>query len=267
MVWCVRFKMMKKIKENYLVKQLRIIKYNKKFLENKELNLFRGVFTTFKDAEEAIPSNDKQGYDNEESAKMYKDLCHKIFPSDYPKMFWLDKLLKEGSKLYDLGGHIGIKFYSYQNYINYPKDFKWTVYDVEAVRKEGLSHAASVGANKIDFSDQIDAFDGYDILFVSGSLQYIDLNLANSLKEKKSPPKYILLSIPLTEEKTFYTVNNIGTAFCVYVLRNDQEFIKSFEHLGYSVKDRWNIPGKFCEIPFYPKHSIDGYKGILLELK
>ncbi|MFT6070476.1 MAG: putative methyltransferase (TIGR04325 family) [Bacteriovoracaceae bacterium] len=259
--------MLEKIKENYLVKKLRIKKYDKKFLKNKDLNLFRGVFPSFKEAEEAIPSSDKSGYDNEESAKMYKHLCHKVFPSDYPKMFWLNKILKEGSKLYDLGGHIGIKYYSYQSFFEYPNEFKWTVYDVEAVRNEGRSYASSVGAGKIDFSDTIDNFDGYDVLFVSGSLQYIDFDLAKSIESKSNPPKYILLSIPLTNEKTFYTVNNIGTAFCVYVLRNDKEFIASFEALGYTVKDRWNIPGKICEIPFYPNYSIEGYKGILLELK
>lgn len=259
--------MLGKIKENYLVKKLRIKKYDQKFLKNKDLNLFRGVYSSFKEAEEAIPSSDKSGYDNEDSAKMYKHLCHEIFPSDYPKMFWLKKLLKEGSKLYDLGGHIGIKFYSYQNYIDYPIDFKWTVYDVEAVRNEGRAFALSKEAKNIDFSDELDQFDGYDVLFVSGSLQYIDFDLAENIKSKKNPPKYILLSIPLTNEKTFYTVNNIGTAFCVYVLRNDQEFIKSFEDLGYVVKDRWNIPAKICEIPFYPNHSLEQYKGILLELK
>ena len=259
--------MLEKIKENFLVRKLRIKRYDKKFLSNKDMNLFRGVYQSFKEAEDAIPSSDKSGYDNEESAKMYKNLCKEVFPSDYPKMFWLKELLKEGSKLYDLGGHIGIKYYSYQNFIKYPSNFKWTVYDVDAVRKEGRSYASSVGADKIDFSDTIDDFDGYDVLFVSGSLQYIDFDLAKSIGTKSSPPKYILLSIPLTNEKTFYTVNSIGTAFCAYVLRNDKEFISSFEDLGYVVKDRWNIHGKNCEIPFYPNHSIEDYKGILLELK
>ncbi|MBL6990564.1 MAG: methyltransferase, TIGR04325 family [Bacteriovoracaceae bacterium] len=254
--------MIEQIKENFLIKHIRKIKYEKKFKNNNDLNLFKGVYSSFNEAQAAIPKEVNQGYDNEKSAMMYKDVCSTIVTTDYPNLFWLSKILKNGMRLFDLGGHIGVKYYSYQKYINFPKDLSWTVYDLPAVVEEGKKWAKQQNATALNFAQRIDDFDGADILFASGSLQYVEFDLAATLKNMKSSPKHIIISIPLTPLPTFYSVNNIITAYCVYILRNEQEFISGIVDAGYSLVDKWVNEGKRCEIPFYPEHSIEGYRGL-----
>ena len=62
-------------------------------------------------------------------------------------------------------------------------------------------------------------------------------------------------------------MNNIGTSYCVYVLRNENKFIKDIEEAGYELVDKWRNEGKKCEIPFHPEHSIDGYRGLYFNAK
>lgn len=254
--------MIDQIKNFPFVRILRKIKYDQKFKKNKNLNLFRGVYSSFDQAMAAIPKGVNPGYDNSDSAQMYKHLCEQIFAADYPNLLWLSKIFKEGCQVFDLGGHIGIKYYSYQKYIDFPQNFNWTVSDVPAVVKEGKKWSEKQNALHLTFSTQIDGFNGYDILFALGSLQYIDFDLGAALKKMELKPHHIIISAPLTHLPTFYSVNNIGTAYCVYVLRNEEEFIKSISDAGYKLVDQWINEGKRCEIPFYPDHSIEGYRGI-----
>lgn len=254
--------MIESIKNFFLVKLIRKVKYERKFKNNTYFNLFKGVYNTFEEAECKIPQGKQSGYNNEDSANMYKHLCQEVFPSDYPNMLWFSKILKDGSKVFDLGGHIGMKYYSYQKYIDFPKEIHWVAQDLPAVIKEGKRWAKENNMTNLSFTADINDFDGVDVLFASGSLQYIDYDIAHEISKKEKKPNHIIVSIPLTELDTFYSVNNIGTAFCVYVLRNENKFIKDIQDQGYQLVDKWINEGKRCEIPFYPEHSIEGYKGL-----
>ncbi|MBK26972.1 MAG: hypothetical protein CME70_23415 [Halobacteriovorax sp.] len=257
--------MLNLVKNNPLILILRKIKYERKFRNNKDLNLFKGVFSSYQSAFDSIPSELLNSYDNESSAKMYKHLCSEVFPSDYANMFWLSQLIRDESKVFDLGGHIGVKYYSYQQYFNFPESINWTVFDTSSAIEEGKKFANQKGEHRLKFSEKIDEFDDHDILFVSGALQYIDINLSDIISKKASKPKFVLITLPLTQHESFYTINNLGTACCVYIVRNENEFIKSFEDIGYEKKDDWNIPAKYCEIPFFEKYSLENYRGLLFE--
>ncbi len=77
--------------------------YDDVFAANKDANLFRGVFDTFEAAEASAPATRPLGYDNSAAASMYMDRTRKTYPTDYPVMFWLQKLFAEGcSQFYDL---------------------------------------------------------------------------------------------------------------------------------------------------------------------
>ena len=231
------------------------------------MNLFRGVFRTFEEAERFLPEGFSKGYDNEQSAKIYKQFCETINPSDYPNLLWLSKILKEGTTVFDLGGHIGVKFYSYQKFINFPESYNWTVYDVPAVVEEGREWAKEYNSKNLTFSHNLMGFDGFEVLLLSGSLQYMNLDIADKLKEVNQKPEHIIISTALTHLDTFYSINNIGTSYCVYVLRNEKRFIRDIEEAGYELIDKWRNEGKKCTIPFYPEHSIDGYRGLYFRKK
>lgn len=226
-------------------------------------NLFRGVYSNFNEALKTTPDTKPMGYDHSDPASMYKDRLERIYPSDYPVLFWLEKALAEGGhQVFDLGGHIGVGFYAYQKYIQYPGDIDWKVCDVTAVTEAGKKLAIKRKVDQLSFTTDNQAADGRDIFFASGALQYLEIPLATQLAKLRQPPKHIILNLlPLYEGEAFATLQNIGTAFCPYQVLNKQQFIASLQQQGYEMIDHWENPDKGCHIPFHSEQSLDHYDG------
>jgi hypothetical protein len=53
-------------------------------------NLYRGVFQTFAEAQASAPQGKPLGYDNPAAADLYLERTRRIYPSDYPVVYWLD---------------------------------------------------------------------------------------------------------------------------------------------------------------------------------
>lgn len=239
-------------------------RYDRQFENNRGQNLFRGVFSTFNAAASSAPSTRPTGYDNADAAAMYVERSKKIYPTDYPTMFWLQKLFDAAcSTCADLGGHIGVSYYAYQQYLSYPANLRWTVYDVPAVMERGRQLAAEKDSEGfLRFDDDFRHVSGVGILIAQGSLQYLPDTLAERLQMLLVMPKHLLLNMtPLHEKVSYFTLQSIGTAFCPYRITALFDFIESIEALGYSMVDHWDNPDKHCEIPFQANHSLDGYHG------
>jgi len=86
-------------------------RYERLFAGRPSYNLYRGVFRDFTDARRSAPDQALTGYDHSEAARMYDGRLARVFPSDYPVMFWLAKLFPPGVSVFDLGGHVGIAYY------------------------------------------------------------------------------------------------------------------------------------------------------------
>src|SRR4051812_27200045 len=80
---------------------------------------FRGVYASFDEAARSAPTQ-KLGYDNAEAADLYGDRLDRVFPSDYPVLFWLRPELASASSIFDYGGHVGIGCYAYARYLTIP---------------------------------------------------------------------------------------------------------------------------------------------------
>jgi putative methyltransferase (TIGR04325 family) len=238
--------------------------YERVFETNREANLFRGVFESFEDAARSAPSTRPIGYDNPDSAAMYMDRTRRIYPTDYPVIFWLQKLLAEDCvRIFELGGHIGVSYYAYRRYLDYPDMLRWCVHDVPAVMEKGRLVATEKDRDgRLSFCDRFDDANGFDILAAQGSLQYLPDTLAERLAGLEAPPRYLLLNLtPLHERHSYFTLQSVGTAFCPYRITAAGEFLRSFEELGYALVDTWENPEKRCEIPFHPEFSLDRYYG------
>src|SRR5687767_3135870 len=61
-------------------------------------NLYRGVFATFEEAQASAPQGKPIGYDNQAAADLYLERTRRVYPSDYPVMFWLEKLFQAGAR-------------------------------------------------------------------------------------------------------------------------------------------------------------------------
>src|SRR5262245_32331073 len=88
-------------------------RYARLFARSPSVSLFRGVFRTFDGARRSAPDRARVGYDLAEAASMYDSRLDRVFISDYPMLFWLDRLLKPNASIFDLGGHVGLSYYGY----------------------------------------------------------------------------------------------------------------------------------------------------------
>lgn len=227
-------------------------------------NLYRGVFSSFADAQASIPPKLEQGYDNAASAAFYRERTRRVFLNDYPMMWWLSRLFADGSaSVFDLGGHIGIAYYAYQRYFRFPDATRWLVMDVPAVNAAGEEWAAKNDpARHLRFTSQREDASGVDVLFAAGSLQYLDYTLAELLASLDRLPAHLLLnSVPIHINSSYFTVQNTGVSCCPYRVTAEREFLDGLLALGYTMRDRWENTDRQCDIPFYPSHSLDRYFG------
>ncbi|MBU1443432.1 MAG: methyltransferase, TIGR04325 family, partial [Gammaproteobacteria bacterium] len=168
--------------------------YRRKFLDNREENLFMGSFESFAAAEAGAPPSKAIGYDNAEAAKTL--YSHQVYFYDYPALFWLGRSLADGmTSVFDLGGHVGIKYYAFRRMVDYPPNLRWTVCDVPGVIQTGQELAVQREATAqlgitTDFKDA----SGYDVLYASGSLQYLPTRIAEIIAALPQKPRRIILN-------------------------------------------------------------------------
>jgi putative methyltransferase (TIGR04325 family) len=224
---------------------------------------FRGVYATFDEAVKMAPKTKPIGYDNPETALMFVDNYRIINPCDYPVMFWLKEALPGARSLFDLGGNVGITFYSYQQYLQYPSDLTWIVYDVPKVTEQGEQIAAREKPDGLTFTSSLEGADGSDILLAAGSIQFVERPLADLLRELRNKPTHLLINkTPMRDGEQFVTLQALGTSFCPYHIFNRKSFVSSIREIGYELIDSWDNAEVSCHIPLHPEHSVSAYSGL-----
>lgn len=240
--------------------------YDRRFAQNRDQNLFRGVFATAEEAARSAPRNRPIGYDTVEAAAMYR-IPARPDTHDYPALFWLSRAIADGARtVFDIGGHVGIKFYAFRDALRYPADLRWTVCDVPAVVEAGRRIAIERGvAGQLGFTVDHDAVCGVDVLFASGVLQYLPQTLPDWLARLSVPPRQIVVNTaPLHPEREFFTLNSIGTGFCPYRVMHEAALVAGLARLGYRALDRWTNAGKGLVIPFESGYDVPDYRGLTL---
>lgn len=226
---------------------------------------FNGVYDDFAAALRSVPSSAAIGYDVPDMAALYQEALDRVFPCDYPIMFWLQPLLANSLRVFDLGGHVGLAYYGYRQYLQFPTNLNWCVCDVAAVVEAGRKLAASRGTPQITFTASWAEASGADVLFASGSLQYIERSLADRLDDLERPPQHLLLNkLPLTDGRAFVTLQNTVYTFNPYHVFNRSAFERALLERGYRIVDRWGDPERSCELPMHREHSVAQYSGMYL---
>ena len=243
----------------YLVRAL----YERQFRSSTSLGRFRGVYPDFASAVASAPTGRPTGYDHQAAGQMYSD--RPVFPEDYAVLFWLVPLLQSGLRVLDFGGHAGGMFDAFRNLSSWPEGVSWTIYDVAAAVQHGIDLNASRPTPHPNFVTQLEDVEAADLLLASGSLQYCDTSLPQILSELRAMPSDIIFNqIPLHETEEFVTLQNIGTAYCAYWIRNRGRFMQGLMQEGYELVDMWENPGKNCFIPTYPRQTRPVYFGAYL---
>jgi putative methyltransferase (TIGR04325 family) len=230
----------------------------------------RGIYESYDQAAAAAPHTLPLGYDHERAADLYRDRLERVFPSDYPMMFWLQRAFAAGARqVFDLGGHVGVSYYAYQRYLDFPADCTWTVCDVPAVLQAAAGMARQRDAHgRLRFTECFEQARDADVLFTSGCAQYLPETLAQRLASlDRLPPTILINLLPLHDHDDFWTVQSIGAAFCPYHIQQFEHFFIELAALGYTVQDRWENLEKRCQVAFDPAHSLDRYWGAELTLR
>lgn len=239
-----------------------------RFLNNVDRrNLFHGVFSTYDEALANVPDVLPVGYNNDHAAMMYQ---HVMEPNDrdYPAMFWLEKSMHEGMRsVVDLGGSIGIKYYAFSKYLSMPANLSWTVCDTSVVVKNGRDFAEKQGVSHIlRFTDEYADMSGVDVLYASGSVQYLPKPLSEVIADLAVKPKRILVNTAaIHPSKDFYTINHIGSAYCPYRVQSVDRIVKDVQAQGYRLLTKWHHPEKRLDLPFNPGYSLETYMGFCFD--
>lgn len=247
----------------------RMARFEQAFRAGQAIGCFRGHYASYELAEAATPRDAPLGYDHDDAGRMYRDRLDSLYPGDYPMVAWLGKALAEGARdIFDLGGHIGLSYYTYQKVLNYPSGLRWRVHDVPSVMDAGRAEARGRDrSGRLSFEDRFDAASGADVLFTAGCLQYLRETLPEKLAALQRRPEWVLVNLlPLHPERSYWTVQSIGTAFCPYRVQRDREFFDGLATLGYQLEDRWENLEKRCWVAFDPAHSLDRYHGAAFRL-
>lgn len=241
----------------------------------RDITACRGVFNTFSEALRALPSGSRGGY-NQPEIHNYSSVgvaqltasrnLGELQPSDYPVLERLASAFKDSLTVFDLGGNVGVSYYAYRNYVQYPDRLCWMVCELPELVKAGEKLARETDSPGLSFTEKFSDAEGSDILLTCGTLQYLEPSLAELLGQLKAKPKHILINyVPFYDGKTFITLQNIGYAFSPYKIQNRAEFIADLSSLGYELIDSWQ-DNRTCYIPFHPKRFVRAYHGFYLRL-
>lgn len=249
-----------------VIRQARRAAFDRRFATaSGNVNYWRGVYGTFEEALAHAPRTKPHGYDNDGSAALYGTRFEPLL-KDYPALFWLQRALDDGARsIFDLGGHVGMKYYAFEPLLQRPTGTNWTVCDVPAVVRRGREMAVQRGvATGLSFTDRWQDMDGLDLLYASGSLQYLPETLGQMLAALNQSPQWLVINTtPMHPREEFFTVNGTGTAFCAYRIAHEERFTRDLLDLGYERLDRWKTPKHF-RIPFHPQQDLDHYVGMCL---
>jgi putative methyltransferase (TIGR04325 family) len=256
-----------RVRDFPVIRTVRKSRYDRLFENNADRNLFRGTFNTPADAQASAPATRPVGYDNAASADLYLQRL-RIDQHDYPSLYWLSRSFVEDlNRVADIGGSVGIKYFAFQEFVEFPADLVWRVIDVPAVARRGREFAASRGPSPgLEFSDTLADADGMDVIFASGVLQYLPQSLPELLSTLVRKPRRILINTtPIHPERSFFTLNSIGTAYCPYRVQAREPLIDAIESQGYRLRDEWQNLGKEMQIPFEAACSLRHYTGFCFD--
>jgi putative methyltransferase (TIGR04325 family) len=251
------------------LREARAARFERAFAAGHFSGVCRGVYRSFADATAAAPQTRAVGYDHDAAGALYHERLDRVYPGDYPMLFWLEQAFNAGAtRVFDLGGHVGISYYAYEGYLRYPAALQWRVLDTPAVAKAGREIAAKRDTRKaLSFVDDMTDAASADVLFTAGCLQYLEDSLAQRLSSLSTRPPIVLINlVPMHGQHDYWTVQSIDTAFCAYHVQRTRDFFAAMSGLGYELIDQWENAEKRCIVQFEPEHSFTGYVGATFQL-
>jgi putative methyltransferase (TIGR04325 family) len=235
------------------------------FLSARGFTSYYGVYEGFEEARRHLPAS--REFDSREViAGLMNERLYRIYPYDYPVVYWLREAFLGGvTSVYDIGGSVGVHFYAYRRILRYPERLRWLVCEVPAAAAMGRHLAGELGAEELEFVDRLDASEvGAQAWISAGALQYIeDGDLGRLLASCPQPPRFLILNkLPVYDGPAFVVAQNIGPG--VYApswVYNRARFVAGIEAQGYELVDTWRVPEREFYLPGHPERSFGAFTG------
>ena len=249
------------------IRWYRISKYRRQFITARGWQgLHYGIYGSFEQARAAVPAKVAGWLPDDDD--WYTSQYQKIEIIDYPILFWLQRLIKPGSTLFDFGGHVGVSYRKYASYLDYPSDFRWIVCEQDSVVEKAQALHEKSGEPHLSFDTDFKQAAMASIFHSAGCIQYVEQPLASMLAELETLPQHLILSkVPLYKQPTKVTLQNTGYSISPNWLFNRELFIEDICHLGYELIDAWPCPGRRNYIRFHPEYNVEQMSGLYFQKK
>lgn len=228
---------------------------------------YRRSFSSFEQAKACSSQFINAGHEHEDDIRMHLSSSRAARESDYPVFFYLSQTEESLTSVFDFGGNIGNLFYSYQNYLNFPDDISWKVYDLPELRQAGQKIAAERGESRLHYVNGLDELDAADLFLASGSLHYFESSLPELLAQaKRLPSRVIVNRTPLSNAEDLITIQDNGSFLVPCKLHNKQKVLDGMAALGYKLRGSWPVAERALYVPLHPDCSSSTYFGFYFEL-
>jgi putative methyltransferase (TIGR04325 family) len=230
---------------------------------------FRGAFASYHDAIAAVSSGLVAGYDNDQAVYLNLDHMSQILPSDSRVLFWMERLMPQIACILDAGGHIGVKYRAFREYLSLDeRDVKWIVYDTAAIARAGRTRPSADQLRNLSFVDTLADLPPIDLMLCSGLLQYLDVPFPEFVEGLSAKPQHLILNKVATRDgKTIVMLERIGNAEVPYQIRDRIEFVSSLAALGYEIVDEWVLPEFAHQIRADPTLGVSKSRGYYARLR
>ncbi|MBL8344483.1 MAG: methyltransferase, TIGR04325 family [Rubrivivax sp.] len=228
--------------------------------------LHYGKFASFDEARAWLPKN--PGYDLESLSDEYLEVrTRRIYAFDYPVMFWLRNAFEAGARsIFDIGGSVGVQYYSYRRYMSLPEDLVWRVSELPVVCRLGREYAQRQGVTAVQFSESLDTSTiSDDIWIAAGVLEVLEnARIEGLLAGAARRPQHILINkLPLWRGEEYVSAQNIGSgSFTAHYVFNRERFVAAVEAQGYKLLDSWDVPERCYQDPREPERDFANYSGL-----
>ena len=116
--------------------------------------------------------------------------------------------------MFDFGGHVGVSYHGWRNYLGYEPGMRWMVYDMPAIVKVGAELARERPSTGLEFTSDLADGKGCTVLMAAGAMQYADLTLTGLLDAVGARPAHLLLNkMPVYDGECILAVQSTGRAF------------------------------------------------------
>lgn len=225
--------------------------------------VYSGCFVSHDAAIAAIPKDRLSGWDSDEAAAVFQAPLPQQ-PSVYPAMFWLQRLLRAGDRIVDIGGGAAITQRQYTARAPLPFGATWTVMDTPAVARFGAGMVTSGALKGVSFVDSLAEAGPCDVLLSAGALQYMPDGVGMLDDALSKQPRVVILNkLPLSDAADFWTLQNIGPSVCPYRIWRRDDFISAVTAHGYVLADAWAVSELSCDIPFHPELCVPEFSGLV----